>query len=619
MALEFAYRRHVEDRCSVFWVHADNYEKFMQGYQKIASIARLSVKLQGEDMMTAVRLWLEAQANWLLVLDNADDLGNFGLDSGQRGNDKLDKLNNLFSFVPHGLHGTILWTTRDERAVGHLVGIQRGINVTSMTIPEAERLITSLSGADIDTGNSQHVADILERLDQLPLALTQASFYMRETSTSFSKYAMMLRKEKKRWKLLTETVPSRHRQDNVPNSVMQTWRITMAHLRDENPLAHRIFQVIVYLSNQNIPFHLMAAAGRTKINNAILQKGEDKDESHLHRSDESDDDSDNDSDDEDLDIVKAVTRLKQFSFLQVRTGAKERRSYDVHKLVQEATRYAIQSDLQGEDASEFSRTALQIMVEEFPSGQYGTWDRCESLLSHALTVSTWREVCCEKVKVSSLLSRVSVYLYLQGRSREDEEISVKVLELRREVLGEKHPDTIRSMADLATTYHQQGRSGEAEEIDVKVLELRREVLGEKHPDSIESMASLATTYHQQGRSGEAEEIKVKVLELRREVLGEKHPDTIRSMADLAATYDQQGRSGEAEEIKVKVLELRREVLGEKHPDTIGSMADLATTYWSHNRWDEAESLDMQVLEIRSHLLGRKHPNTLSSMASLAHT
>jgi len=50
MALEFAYRRYVEDRCPVFWVHADNYEKFMQGYQKIANTVRLSAELQGEDM-----------------------------------------------------------------------------------------------------------------------------------------------------------------------------------------------------------------------------------------------------------------------------------------------------------------------------------------------------------------------------------------------------------------------------------------------------------------------------------------------------------------------------------------------------------------------------------------
>jgi len=36
------------------------------------------------------------------------------------------------------------------------------------------------------------------------------------------------------------------------------------------------------------------------------------------------------------------------------------------------------------------------------------------------------------------------------------------------------------MGDLATTYHQQGRSKEAEEIKVNVLQLRKEVLGERH-------------------------------------------------------------------------------------------------------------------------------------------
>ena len=50
------------------------------------------------------------------------------------------------------------------------------------------------------------------------------------------------------------------------------------------------------------------------------------------------------------------------------------------------------------------------------------------------------------------------------------------------------------MAELVATYHQQGRLGEDEEISAKVLELRREVLGEKHPDTIRSMASLAATY-----------------------------------------------------------------------------------------------------------------------------
>ncbi|KAH6883987.1 hypothetical protein B0T10DRAFT_410647, partial [Thelonectria olida] len=72
----------------------------------------------------------------------------------------------------------------------------------------------------------------------------------------------------------------------------------------------------------------------------------------------------------------------------------------------------------------------------------------------------------------------------QGRWREREPVDERAWGLRRKILGDKHPDTIGSMADLATTYHAQGRSDEDEEISVKVLDLQREVLGEKQPDTI---------------------------------------------------------------------------------------------------------------------------------------
>ncbi|KAL3952842.1 hypothetical protein ACCO45_012785 [Purpureocillium lilacinum] len=71
----------------------------------------------------------------------------------------------------------------------------------------------------------------------------------------------------------------------------------------------------------------------------------------------------------------------------------------------------------------------------------------------------------------------------QGRYEEDEEVSFKLLELLREVFGEKHPDTIGCMEDLATMYYEQGCYDKDEEISLKVLELRQEVLGEQHPDT----------------------------------------------------------------------------------------------------------------------------------------
>ncbi|OCK72871.1 hypothetical protein K432DRAFT_38395 [Lepidopterella palustris CBS 459.81] len=50
------------------------------------------------------------------------------------------------------------------------------------------------------------------------------------------------------------------------------------------------------------------------------------------------------------------------------------------------------------------------------------------------------------------------------------------------------------MANLASTYIDQGRWKEAEELDVQVMETRKRVLGEGHPDTLTSMANLASTY-----------------------------------------------------------------------------------------------------------------------------
>ena len=99
----------------------------------------------------------------------------------------------------------------------------------------------------------------------------------------------------------------------------------------------------------------------------------------------------------------------------------------------------------------------------------------------------------------------------------------------------------------------------------QALQLSREVLGERHPDTLTSLNNLAVLYESQGRYGEAEPLFEQALQLRREVLGERHPDTLTSLNNLAALYESQGRYGEAEPLYEQALQLRREVLGEQPP------------------------------------------------------
>jgi len=81
---------------------------------------------------------------------------------------------------------------------------------------------------------------------------------------------------------------------------------------------------------------------------------------------------------------------------------------------------------------------------------------------------------------------------------------VLVVEMTKRVLGEEHPDSLMSMANLAFMYRNQGRWKEAEELQMPVMKISKRVLGEEHPDMLRSMENLVFTYHKQGRRKKAE-------------------------------------------------------------------------------------------------------------------
>jgi len=93
-----------------------------------------------------------------------------------------------------------------------------------------------------------------------------------------------------------------------------------------------------------------------------------------------------------------------------------------------------------------------------------------------------------------------------------------VLRKRKEILGDDHPHTLTSMADLAVTYKQiVGRLNEACELEEQVLRKRKEILGDDHPDTLLSMEHLAWTYkHVERRMKEAWELEDELLKKRKE-------------------------------------------------------------------------------------------------------
>ncbi|RYC77760.1 hypothetical protein BFJ63_vAg19366 [Fusarium oxysporum f. sp. narcissi] len=218
IALDYAYRRcDTDDKCCVFWVHADNEATFTSDYKTIGKKLGVDERLDGSDLLDAVCSAIEARSKWVMVVDNADDLRLFGV--GQQANDE-EMNDTLYKYVPHGSQGTVLWTSRDAHIVGTLVGSPRGIAVRSMTMDEAATLLARRRGDSSTVEREAGVDALLEELHCLPLAISQAGAYMRRMSMTAEQYLGFLRQGVEQYARdvedLDEADPSRKR-DVVPD------------------------------------------------------------------------------------------------------------------------------------------------------------------------------------------------------------------------------------------------------------------------------------------------------------------------------------------------------------------------------------------------------------------
>jgi serine/threonine protein kinase len=113
------------------------------------------------------------------------------------------------------------------------------------------------------------------------------------------------------------------------------------------------------------------------------------------------------------------------------------------------------------------------------------------------------------------------------------------------------------------------RYAESEAEYERILQGYRRYLGERHPNTLSVMHNLAYLARIQDELELAEERYVEVVALRREVLGSEHLQTINSIVNLGSLYLDQERWSLAVPLIEESLERRTELLGEEHPDTLG--------------------------------------------------
>ncbi len=171
-----------------------------------------------------VNTWFERlQNNWLLILDNADDI-----DLEQPG---------LLNFVPTGKYGHIIITSRDPLSRG--IGMS-GLKVDNMESTDAVSLLLKRAGKESTQQNVIHAERIVRGLGCLPLAVNQAGAFILARDLEVCDLAAQL--EHQSQNVLRYKIPSSMQQ--YESNVLTTWEISFDSVKKKCEEASLLLQLL---------------------------------------------------------------------------------------------------------------------------------------------------------------------------------------------------------------------------------------------------------------------------------------------------------------------------------------------------------------------------------------
>jgi serine/threonine protein kinase len=184
---------------------------------------------------------------------------------------------------------------------------------------------------------------------------------------------------------------------------------------------------------------------------------------------------------------------------------------------------------------------------------------------------------------NDLLAQASANTQASPTNKPDPDLKVRTaLDRAAAKIGGKfaqQPEVEAAIRDtIGQTYIDLGLYPQARKQLESALELRRHMLGVKHPKTLKTTSRLGTVVLKQGLFPEAEALLRNSLDMQRSVLGSTHPDTLATMNNLGIVYTDEAKYREAEAILSEALDIRRRVLGPEHPLTVSSITSLANVY-----------------------------------------
>jgi tetratricopeptide (TPR) repeat protein/CHAT domain-containing protein len=207
----------------------------------------------------------------------------------------------------------------------------------------------------------------------------------------------------------------------------------------------------------------------------------------------------------------------------------------------------------------------------------------------------------------------------EGRFPEARALCERAFQINETKLGPSHRATAATLNQLGAILRRQGQLDRARPLVERGLAIRRDVLAPFHPEIGESLNTLATLLYDKGEYREAARSYEEALAVRERAFGAEHALVAQVLNNIGAVKRRLGDLAAARALFERALALREKALGPEHPEIAPNLNTVAATLYDMGDYSRARSLYERALRIREQALGPDHPdvaNTLNNLAAL---
>lgn len=575
VAVEYA-KRFSHEYSALLFITADSPVNLQRNLANLCGALVLNLPekdaREQEIQVAAALRWLREHSGWFLIIDNVD--------SPEAATEVETLLQQLDT-------GHVVVTSRLSQWGGAVEELS--LDVISETAAK-EFLLERTQGKRKPTSSDDADATALAMdLGRLPLALEQSGAFIVKHRGSFQEY-------RERWKKQETKVLEWHdlRSMKYPASVAATWQTSFDLLGDDG---QGLLNVLCWLAPDPIPLTMIEK----------LSAAEDESE---------------------IDIETGIADLAEYSLLK--WAGNEIESVEVHRLVQEITRYRMPESAR----VAWLRRALW-MVNDFVPDE----PACDDVRSwptiyipgqnHIAAIIQLADKLCGEVvvpaavrteivdSITPLMAGLAGYFHARASYAEAEVLMRRELALVEQSYGTEQPNIASRLSNLAALLLNTNRMLEAEPLMRRALAIDEKAYGTEHPDLSIVLNNLAFLLQATNRLSEAEPLMRRVLAIDERSYGTEHPNVARDLNNLASLLQATNRLSEAELLMTRVVTIFEKSCGERHPNVATALNNVAQLLQATNRLTEAEALMRRALAIDEHAYGTLHPRVATRLNNLA--